>query len=82
VAIDVSLQLVIVGVVPPQKLRVLSLWVEPNPVPVITMDVPIRPEVGDIPVTLAPPLTVNVTELLVTPPTVTVAGPVVAPLGT
>lgn len=45
-AMLVALQLVAVAVVP-LNLTVLVPWVEPNPVPVIVMDAPIAPDVGD-----------------------------------
>lgn len=48
----------------------------------IITDVPVEPEEGEIPVTVVASITVNVTELLVIPPVVTVTGPVVAPVGT
>lgn len=66
----------------PLKVTVLVLCVEPKFVPVIVTEVPTPPEVGEIPVMLGPPLTVNVTPLLATPLTVTITVPVVAALGT
>lgn len=60
----------------------LSLWLEPNPVPVITTDVPIGPEEGETPVTVDASIRVNCAELLVIPPDVTETGPLVAPVGT
>jgi hypothetical protein len=79
----VSVQLEGVAAVP-LNFTVLVPWVEPKFVPVIVTEVPIGPEVGERFVIVGPEavVTVNVTPLLATAPTVTTTGPVVAPLGT
>ena len=50
--------------------------------PVITMEVPKGPELGERPVIVIPSMTVNETPLLVIPPSETVTEPLVAPDGT
>jgi hypothetical protein len=79
--IDPELQLVETVVVL-LKVTVLVPWFAPNPVPVIVIDVPTEPEVGDRAVMLG--TTVNAAALLATPPTVTTTLPLppVAPAGT
>src|SRR5207249_1298072 len=57
-------------------------WVAPKLVPVIVMDAPTAPLVGDRLVMLGVDNTVNATPLLATPLTVTTTLPVVAPAGT
>src|SRR5256884_2645903 len=78
----VTLQLV--GVAPiPLKVTVLVPWLAPKLAPVIVTDVPRTPDVGLRPVMLGGgTVTVKLTPLLATPPTVTTTFPVVAPLGT
>jgi hypothetical protein len=61
---------------------VLLLCVEPKPAPVIVTELPIGPDAGEMPVIVADSITLNCTPLLVTPPTVTVTGPLVALFGT
>jgi hypothetical protein len=80
-AIDVAPQLVGVAVVP-LNLTVLLPCVEPKFVPVIVIDIPTTPEVGDKLVILGADTTVNDFPLLATLLTVTTTLPVVAPLGT
>lgn len=81
--IDVSVQLVIVVAVPPyRKVTVLLLCAAPKPVPVITTEEPTDPEDGDTPVIEIASIKVNCTPVLVTPPTATVTGPLVAVDGT
>jgi hypothetical protein len=63
-------------------LTVLLLCDEPKPVPVITIEVPTGPDDGEMPVIEMGSIRVNCTPLLVTPPTVTVTGPLVAVEGT
>jgi hypothetical protein len=58
------------------------LCVEPNPAPEIVTVVPTGPLLGETPVTESGSRTVNCTPLLVTPSSVTVTGPLVAPDGT
>src|SRR5579864_4924046 len=78
----VALQLVAVAVVP-LNVTVLVPWVAPKFVPVIVTEVPTAPELGETLLMLgAELLTVKLTPLLATPPTVTTTFPVVAPLGT
>src|SRR5438552_9093242 len=78
----VALQLVGVAAVP-LNVTVLVPCVAPKFAPVIVTDAPTNPDVGFRPVTLGPGLvTVKLTPLLATPPTVTTTFPVVAPLGT
>ncbi len=79
-AMLVALQLVGVAVVP-LKVTVLVPCVAPKLVPVIVTEVPAGPLFGLRPLMLGD-VTVKGTALLVTPPTVTVTFPVVAPLGT
>src|SRR2546428_1249782 len=77
-----AVQLVGVAAVP-LNLTVLVPWVEPKFVPVIVTEVPTEPEAGFKLVMLGGgTMTVKVTPLLATPPTVTTTFPVVAPLGT
>jgi len=78
----VALQLV--GVAPiPLKVTVLVPWLAPKLAPVIVTDVPTNPDVGFRLVMLgAGTVTVKLTPLLATPPTVTTTFPVVAPVGT
>jgi hypothetical protein len=78
----VALQLVGVAVVP-LNLTVLVPCVAPKFAPVIVTDAPTNPEVGFKLVMLgAATVTVKLTPLLATPPTVTTTFPVVAPVGT
>src|SRR5208337_296487 len=78
----VALQLVAVAAVP-LNLTVLVPCVAPKFAPVIVTDAPTNPEVGFKLVMLgAGTVTVKLTPLLVTPPTVTTTFPVVAPVGT
>ena len=77
----VALQLVGVAAVP-LKVTVLVPCVVPKFAPVIVIEVPTGPEVGDKVVMLGVAVTVKLTPLLATPPTVTTTFPVVAPLGT
>jgi hypothetical protein len=49
----------------PLNVTTLSLWVEPNPSPVIVTVEPTDPAVGEIPVMESGSMTVNVTPLLV-----------------
>src|SRR5208337_4135384 len=78
----VAFQLVGVAVVP-LNLTVLVPCVAPKFAPVIVTDAPTNPEVGFKLVMLgAGTVTVKLTPLLVTPPTVTTTFPVVAPVGT
>src|SRR5216684_3231295 len=60
----------------------LPLWLVPKFVPVMVTEVAMGPEVGLRLVMLGVGITVKVTPLLSTPPTVTTTGPVVAPAGT
>jgi hypothetical protein len=76
-----ALQFVGVAVVP-LKATVLLPCVVPKFVPVIVTDVPMGPDVGEMPVMLGGTVTVNATPLLASPPTVTTTFPVAAPLGT
>src|SRR6266513_423926 len=78
----VALQLV--GVAPiPLKVTVLVPWLAPKLAPLIVTDVPRTPDVGLRLVTLGGgTVTVKLTPLLATPPTVTTTFPVVAPAGT
>jgi hypothetical protein len=41
-------------VVQPKNFTVLVPWVEPNPLPVIVMELPDKPDPGDMPVILGP----------------------------
>lgn len=76
------LQLVGAAVIP-LNVTVLVPCVAPKFAPVIVTDVPTRPDVGFRAEMLgAGMVTVNATELLLWPPTVTTTLPVVAPLGT
>jgi hypothetical protein len=80
-AMLVADQLVGVAVVP-LNFTVLVPWVAPKFVPAIVMDVPTTPLVGDRLVMLGGTVTVKLTPLLASPPTVTTTLPVVAPDGT
>ena len=78
----VAVQLVGVAVVP-LNLTVLVPCVAPKLAPVIVTELPVKPDVGFRPVILGPgEVTVKLTPLLATPPTVTATFPVVAPAGT
>src|SRR6187399_2867639 len=67
----------------PLKVTVLVPCVAPKFAPVIVTAVPTLPDVGDRLVMVgAAAVRVNARPLLATPPTVTVTGPLVAPLGT
>src|SRR5207245_1378802 len=78
----VALQLVGVAAVP-LNLTLLVPCVAPKFAPAIVTDVPINPDVGFKLVMLgAGTVTVKLTALLATPPTVTTTLPVVAPAGT
>jgi hypothetical protein len=66
----------------PLNLTTLVPWVAPKFVPVIVTVVPTGPVGGDNDAIVGGVVTVNVTPLLATPPTVTVTLPVVAALGT
>jgi hypothetical protein len=74
----------LVGVVAvPLNVTVLAPWVAPKFVPAMVTVAPTKPEVGFRLVTLGPgEVTVKLTPLLATPPTVTTTFPVVAPAGT
>src|SRR5262249_2818822 len=74
-------QLVGVAVVP-LNFTVLVPCVAPKLVPVIVIDVPTGPVVGERLVTVGATVTVNVTPALAIPPTVTTTFPLVAPEGT
>jgi hypothetical protein len=78
----VALQLVAVVAVP-LNLTVLVPWVAPKFAPAIVTLAPTNPDVGLKLVMLGPgEVTVKLTPLLATPPTVTMTFPVVAPAGT
>ena len=80
--IEVSLQ-VVGRAVTPLKVTVLVPLVAPKCTPVIVTGVPTPPEVGSNDMMDGEePVTVNVTELLAWPSTVTTNGPVRAPAGT
>jgi hypothetical protein len=69
----------------PLKPTVLVPCVLPKFIPAMVTDVPTGPEVGErlvIVGSAVPSVTINVRQLLATPPTVTIMHPVVAPLGT
>jgi hypothetical protein len=76
----VSLQNIGVATMP-LNVTVLVPWVAPKVVPVIVTCVPTDPEAG-LKLAMFGCVTVKVTPLLATPPTVTTTGPVVAPVGT
>jgi len=81
-AMLVALQLVGVATVP-LNVTVLVPCVAPKFAPVIVTDAPTNPDVGLTLVMLGPgAVTVKLTPLLATPPTVTTTFPVVAPAGT
>src|SRR2546429_9891517 len=78
----VAPQLVGVATVP-LNFTVLVPCVAPKFAPVIVTDAPTNPDVGFRPVMLGPGVvTVKLTPLLATPPTVTTTFPLVAPAGT
>lgn len=77
--IEAALQLLGLAVVP-LNLTVLVPWVEPKPLPLMVIDAPTAPEFGDRALMFG--VTVNLTPLLLDPPTVTTTLPVVAALGT
>jgi hypothetical protein len=78
----VALQLVAVAAVP-LNVTALVPWVAPKFAPAIVTVAPTNPDVGFSPVMLGPgEVTVKLTPLLATPPTVTTTFPVVAPAGT
>jgi hypothetical protein len=64
------------------NVTVLDPWLAPKFAPVIVTEVPRGPDVGLMLVMLGAVITVKLTPLLATPPTVTTTGPVVAPAGT
>jgi hypothetical protein len=66
----------------PLKVTVLVPWLKPKFPPATVTMVPTGPTFGDRVVMTGAELTVKVTPLLATPPTVTTTGPVLAPLGT
>ncbi len=74
-----ALQLLGLALVP-LKVTVLVPWVEPKVVPLIVIESPTAPDVGERLFILGP--TVKVTPLLADPLTVTTRAPVVAPEGT
>jgi hypothetical protein len=76
---EVAVQFVGIAAVP-LNVTVLLLWVLPKVVPAIVTEVPATPEGGDRLVMCG--VTVKLTALLATPPTVSITLPVVAPLGT
>lgn len=78
--ICVSLQLWTLADVP-KKSTELLVCVAPNPAPEIITGVPAGPEFGETPV-MERFSTEKETLLLVTPPSVAVSGPLVAPVGT
>ena len=78
---ELSLQLVGVAVVP-LKVTVLLPWVVPKLLPLIVTEVLTTPKIGDNPDMPGADVTVKLTPLLGTPPTVTITFPVVAPVGT
>jgi hypothetical protein len=79
--IDVLVQVVGVAMMP-LKVTELLPWLVPKLLPLIVTVVPTGPKLGDKLVMLGAELTVKVTALLATPPTVTITGPVVAAAGT
>src|SRR5215470_15455008 len=68
--------------VTPLNLTVLEPCVAPKFVPEIVTTIPIGPDAGVRPVSVGGPVTVKVSPLLGTPPTVTTTLPVVAVAGT
>jgi hypothetical protein len=66
----------------PLKVTVLVPWLAPKFAPAIVTAVPTVPNTGFKLVMLGGGVTVKLTPLLAKPPTVTTAGPLVAPLGT
>src|SRR5207244_9934209 len=77
----VALQVVGVAVVPLNR-TVLVPWVAPKFAPAIVTAAPTAPWVGDRLVMAGAAVTVKVTPVLGSPPTVTTTGPVTAPAGT
>jgi hypothetical protein len=78
----VAVQLVGVAAIP-LNVTALVPWVAPKFAPMIVIDVPTNPDVGFKLVMLGPgTVTVKLTPLLATPPTVTTTLPVVEPAGT
>jgi uncharacterized membrane protein (DUF441 family) len=78
----VAFQFAAVPALVPLAVTVLVPWLAPKSPPVMVKNVPTAPEEGDKLVMLGGTVTMNVTPLLATPPTVTTTSPVVAPLGT
>lgn len=76
-----ALQLVTVAAVP-LKATVLVPWLVPKFDPLMVMAAPTAPELGERLVIEGGTVTVKLTPLLATPPTVTTTEPVVAPVGT
>lgn len=73
----------VVGVaIVPLKVTVFAPWLAPKVVPLIVIRVPTGPEDGARLVITGGGVTVNVFALLAFPSTVTITGPVVAPVGT
>lgn len=70
------------GTVVPESATVLAPWVAPKPDPEMVTNVPMFPELGEIPLRFNADVTVKVCPLLAPPPTVTTTFPVVAPAGT
>jgi len=66
----------------PLNVMVLVPWVDPKLKPFTVTEVPTLPEGGLMLVMPGPEPTTKMTPLLDSPPTVTITGPVVAPLGT
>jgi hypothetical protein len=62
----------------PPNSTTLSLWVAPNPLPLIVTGVPTTPEVGEMLVMATAEDTVKVIALLTMPSLLTVSGPLVA----
>ena len=77
--IELALQLVVVAAVPLNE-TVLVPREAPNPLPLMVIDAPTAPVFGERP--LMTGITVNLTPLLATPPTLTTTLPVMAALGT
>ena len=66
----------------PLKVTVLVPWLDPNLDPEMVTDVPAAPDAGDRLEMLGASMTVKLTPVLATPPTVTTTLPVLAPDGT
>lgn len=66
----------------PLKVTVLVPWLDPNLDPEMVTDVPAAPDAGDRLEMLGASMTVKLTPVLATPPTVTTTLPVLAPEGT